>query len=144
MPYVPPCPDNCLIVTSPITACEDSAPPCGGMGVLDLGVLNDLTVCEGCTPTYTLLSYDSTVFVGMALDANTGELTWTTGGANVAIPGNFYEVRYKVECACLNLASQGIVTICIRDLCGTQICPDGEECDPCTGNCVPIVDIEVE
>lgn len=143
VPYTPPCPDgDCLIITSPITACEDSTPP-EGSGNLDLGALNTVTVCDGCTPTYSLMSWDPLVFPVIALDPNTGVLTWTAGSAANAVPGSFYQVSYRVDCACMNLASQGIISICIRDLCGTVSCPEGEACDPTTGLCVPISDIEV-
>lgn len=132
--------DNCLLVSRITVPCESSTPPCGIAGTLDLTAAHDTTACTG-TITYSVLSFDSDVITGVAIDAS-GELSWTT---TADAPINTYtDVVYLIECSNSILSAQGIASICIQSLCPTAPCAEGTECNPCDGNCDPIVpDVEI-
>lgn len=135
--YVPPVESctGCLKITSPSVLCEGSTPPGGVTGTLDLAALNTVTACS-CDVTYTVLEYDTIALEGVTIDEN-GVLEWTT--TDDGVPSSYVEVKYLVDCGCDGLSGQGIVSICIKNICPTAPCEEGTECNPTTGDCDPII-----
>ncbi len=127
-PESQPC-DDCLVVSSYRLPCDSGPDPCGEAFTIDLTVGNDLTACDCGVPVYSLVSYDTDAFTGVAVSA-AGELTGTTL--------DWYEfneypvIKYKVTCPCNILSATGNVYICFANPCPIE-CHDS--CDPCTGLC---------
>lgn len=129
-PPVNPC-AGCLVVNNVTIACSDGPDPCGGAngtGQIDLGALNDLTVCSGI-PVWSIKSYDSNAFTSVTITP-AGILDFVT--ANWYENGKEYEIVYEVDCPEQVHRAEGIVKICFNNPCG-PIC---KECNPCNGNCL--------
>lgn len=127
-----PC-EDCLYVTSHIVACDDGVGPCGETGTVTL-----TTNCV--TPTFTVI-YNSPELenVSISLVGSDWVLTYDTVSGD-AIANTYYEIVYKVACSSgdfSGLSVIGTVQACVKNFCQGVICP-GEECDPCTGDCVPV------
>lgn len=124
---------GCLKVVSLRIGCDDGPDPCGDTGSIDLSTYNDLSACDGCTPVYSLVSYDEDGFASATV-SSVGLLEFTTSDNYVR--HEEYSIIYKVDCPCDILSATGAVYICMKNPCDP--CDEGEECNPCTGNCDPI------
>lgn len=132
---------NCLIVKDLRFRCDQGPVPCGdtdpdGVITVDLAQYNDVSACGSGGHTYSLISYDAVGLQNVTLSAG-GVLTAQT--MDIYEDHVEYKITYRVSCSDPDsiLSAIGIVYVCMKNPC--DICPDGEQCDPCTGDCVPIV-----
>ena len=135
------CTTDCIDAPRVVVACDSSTPPCGVTGQVDVSGFLTTTACTG-TISYTLLSYDTTALENVSI-SGAGVVQWDT--TNAAEINTFARITYLIECSNSILSDQGVVDVCIQSLCPTAPCASGTECNPCTGNCDPIVpDITIE
>lgn len=134
-PYIvvdpPPNPcEDCLYVTSHVTACEDSVGPCAASDTIQL-----TTNCD--TPAYSVVFADP-AFTSVSISVG-GLLSFTTVEGE-ATPDTYYTIIYKVTCSSEDFSGLGVIGtagICIKNLCSGVTCAGGEVCDPCDGTCGP-------
>lgn len=133
----PACPSgNCLLVPQKVTINPTtSVLPCGASGSVDIATLSDLTNCTG-NVVWQLVSYDETAFSTAGINSS-GLLSFTTTSA--AVVGQFYVFLVKAMCDNSILSAFVEVYVPIKDGCYATVCDPGESCNPCTGNCAPIV-----
>lgn len=124
------CPDgNCLRLPHLLIGSEDSVGPCGETGFIPFaGTGIDTTLCGSTTPVYSIQSH-SNIFTNVTI--NSTGITFTTTEANGFASAGLIE--YSVKCG--KYASISTVTIIIKNLCASSLCPDSEYCDKCTGDC---------
>ena len=89
-------------------------------------------------PTFTIIFQDS-VFTNVTIteieDAWILSYTTVEGESD---PAEYYEIRYKLVCQDEEwdeLSVIGSAKICIKNLCQGVNCNEGEQCNPCTGEC---------
>lgn len=147
-PSVPGCSGECFSaadITIPCVyqgAIDNGIDPCGGTYNFDLGEHNDndqACVSGGvpCAVTYQLISY-STHFSNVTLNPDGTGVATTALSPTVSVPTQLGEIKYRIYCGCNAYSATGSLFICINNLCANQVCPSGQECSPCTGNCNPV------
>lgn len=109
---------------------------CGQAGTISLlGQESDTTACGETTPVFTLLGFDGTFFSNAFIDTidiiSSVTLTWVPLEGAPNVTGN---IVFQVSCG--DLAKIVTVTIGRKNLCLNVVCPDGQICEECTGNCV--------
>jgi len=134
-----------------IVSCADAVGPCGGED--GTGTINVITPEEGA-PSYChqtggcgetaislqLKDWDRTIFASVTLAGNV--VTWVTKDDLTTV--NKFG-RIKLRACCGELASLFEVIVCIKDLCKCTGCDVDEECDPCTGDCIPVtIDLSIQ
>jgi len=131
---------GCICANTYMNLCSKGPEPCGDTFELDLTdyVENGINDSE----SYELVRYSGDGFadgtVGLTPE---GLLTLTTEG----VSGERYFVEYRAytEYEGIVYATNGYVKLCFKDMCKGVDCPDGQECENCTGNCVDtVVDLE--
>lgn len=142
---VPTCPTtcssstNCIRPVNALISCVDSVAP-GGVGIYDVSTLSVFTVCP--TVTYQIVSFDADHYSSVVISAG-GVITFTLSAT--ATPGTYGEIIYMISCIGKDLAALGTLQVCARSLCWNVICPEGEVCNPITGECEPeIPDLSIE
>lgn len=140
----PECPDdcNCLKVCDIRINASDSRAvgPCAKNGTLNVMASefgHDFCACGEMTPSWTVQSIDTEIFITAAI-TRAGILTWKTQGPE-ALDKAYGEIILKVCCGALSYYVR--VLIGVKDLCNCPDCNDCENCDPCTGNCE---DVEID
>lgn len=132
-PTKDPCTD-CLVTQSYLIKCGDGPNPCGGTGSVDISENNDYSACSGGIG-YSIVEH-SPELGGVSI-APDGLITFTT---LITTPSNpEYFITYRAKCDSSILSATGTVNICTTNLCQGVVCPDGQECESCTGNCVDTV-----
>jgi hypothetical protein len=56
-----------------------------------------------------------------------------------AVSGSTYIINYTMTCPEFEIVVSGSVTVTVKTLCHDVVCIAGQECDECTGLCIPIV-----
>lgn len=122
--------------------------PCEGVnGTVTLNLTDyvDVSAATG-TIVYSIVSYDTDFFQTLTIDGGTGVITiglQGTGVDDAPAPYSTGEIVYRVNDTGSILSAVETITVCARNLCESA-CAEGTECNPCTGNCDPIVpDVEL-
>ena len=129
-----PCrPGDCLcfcdIYISPKAA---EAVICSATGTINLfDYPNDTTVCGNALLKYQLMLFDESFFTSAEVSEN-GVLTWVPSPTSPTKTGNLV---FKVLCG--DLAKLVTVIIGRKSNCTGVICPPGEYCNDCSGDCIP-------
>lgn len=132
-----PCGNNCLYSGDVIIPCSDQVGP-GQGGVADLDVNNNAAAYCATGYTFSLSSYDQTVFSAVAI-TDIGGVTFTIDAA--AEKGTYGKIKYVISCDGEMFSTQATLSVCVYDNCSGIFCPEGEVC--VNGACVPVSDIEV-
>ena len=122
---------DCLIAPDIILFGNNSVTPCGNTGTYTIEITESNCFCTGGY-SFDIISSD-TAFDVISL-SNAGVLSFSFD-QNATLLGMSYNIVYKLTCLDPLRASFGTVQILANDICSTLICPAGQECDPCTGNC---------
>jgi len=124
--------DRCICANDYRNICSKGPDPCSDTWELDLTdyVENGINDSE----TFELVSFDDGGFSSVTV-SSAGILNVTTSGKG----GKEYKIEYKVSTVedGVTYAVNGYVYLCFKNLCRGVSCPDGEECENCTGDCVP-------
>lgn len=123
---------NCLYIPHLLVGSDDSVGPCNEEGLIpfaDTGI--DTTLCGNVAPTYTILSHPN-IFTNVSINSTGISFTTTTAieEASVGV------ITYAVSCS--GYASTATATIILKNLCASVICPSGQLCAKCTGDCEDI------
>lgn len=119
--------DGCLLVSQPTVLPKDSVAPCGQSAFVTI----DYVGCDA-VPTFTIMDYDTVAFTNVYFSGQ--ELHYDT--TSNAVPGEYYDIRFKASCASSGLETQGILTVGIKDLCSPSPCTELQDCNPCDASCV--------
>jgi hypothetical protein len=136
------CPDNasCLMVSDVTLFSDTSILPCGSSFSVAVGAASDLSVCD-TTVNWGIVSYDADAFSSVSVNSS-GVVSGTTTTA--AQLNTFYKIVGKAICTETLLSSYFTVKISVRNAClDVASCPDGQECDKCSGTCLDEVDSEL-
>lgn len=131
------CPSgDCLRIGSAIIT---AVLPCGVADTFDILGISDVEICE-TSIIWGLLSYDGTAFTDVSIDSS-GILHFTTTSG--AVPRAFYTFTGVATCSGTTISQYFTIKVPIADACYGITCPDGETCNPCTGLCGAIPDVEL-
>lgn len=146
-----PCPDKqkcCLKACDGTVFGADAVGPCLQVGMTDLSTLDhDISGCSGSV-VYILESWDDTFFANVSLTSG-GVLTWETLDVEVRdTSGEYSIINVRLQCtsSCDDLVLNSVfdVNVFVADNCTGVICDEGFECEPCGGDCDPIIpDVEI-
>lgn len=131
------CPSgNCLKIASAITT---AVLPCGVNDSFDILAVSDVDICSSSI-IWGLISYDTAAFTDVSIDSN-GVLFFTATTA--ATPRAYYVFSGVATCSGTTISQYFTIKVPIADACYGKVCPDGETCNPCTGLCGAIPDVEL-
>jgi hypothetical protein len=110
----------------------DEAVICSQTGTINLfDYPNDTTVCDADLQKYQLMIFDEDFYTSASISEN-GVLTWVPAPNSTTKTG---VLVFKILCG--DLAKLVTVTIGRKSNCTGVICPSGEYCNDCSGECAP-------
>lgn len=146
-----PCPPS---LTCCLKGCDgtvygaDAVGPCLQVGMTDLTTLDhDISGCSGSV-VYILEDWDETFFANVSV-STAGILTWETQELEIMDTSGMYsvvQVRLQCTSSCDDIVLNSVidVNIFVTDNCANVVCSEGFECEPCGGDCDPIIpDVEI-
>jgi hypothetical protein len=132
-PTTPRCPaGECLYLPHLLVGSENSVGPCGETGFIpfaDTGL--DTTLCGATTPTFSIIS-KSPIFTNVTITSSGVTFTTTTALSSDSVG----IIEYGVGCG--NYSTISSITIILKNLCAGIVCPQGQRCESCSGDCVNI------
>lgn len=134
---------GCICFRDYTNLCEDGPAPCGD--TLDLDISDRVSNSINTSDTnFSVHSFDQTAFASVTVSAE-GVISMETTAD--AVEGKRYTITLKVTTTGGDgneYAVFGDVFICIEKTCNGVDCPEGQECNPCTGLCEDTVaDLEI-
>lgn len=133
-PTNPICKTGCIVGGYHVVYSKDSVGICGQVGTIDFKSLDintrNSTVC-GTDVVFKLDSWDSG-FDWVAL--NDGIITYAF--KTTALKTACYRIRGQVICPVTGRGDFFEIVVCVKDVCATISCPDGQICDECAEGCI--------
>lgn len=123
---------------------SNSALPCGGSFIVDVGAESDLSNCTTGVNWYilppSLGGYNSDAFESVSINSS-GVLVGTT--TNAIELNTFYTFTGKVTCSDTLLSQYFTVKLAVNNICLEVVCGEGLICNPCDGSCIEPPDVEL-
>lgn len=115
-------------------ACDsaDTAPCSSASGTVDLSAWT-ITGCD-TIDEYYVISYNTNAFSDISIAG--AVVTYTP--SDDAVAGKLYSIKLGAKCTGTDeneYRAEGVVKICLQDLCDGVSCLDTEYCDKCDGTC---------
>lgn len=129
---------QCIITSPPPVPCSNGnciyAPnmlvtnvtACAGVSTVDLSPV--VAVCGADTVHYTITHTQNVASVSITEES----IIFTP------VDNNYEEgiIKYRIRCG--NLSKTGTIIIVYKNECLSITCDENEQCDKCTGNCIPL------
>lgn len=133
----PACKAGCIVGGYHVVYSNDSVGNCGQVGEIDLAGMainiQNNTTC-GAAVIHRLIDYDKVGFETAYIIGGTLFYIFTSTSQK----NKCYKVQGVTICPITGRGDMFEITICVKDLCYTVGCGNGEECNPCNGECEEI------
>lgn len=128
-----PCTEACLGASNGETDAIITSEGCPPVtNTFDLKTISTFTDC-GTGVEYELV-YSELIFSNVTI--LNGVISYRVLPA--AVSGASYTIQYTMTCPDFQYKKTAMLTVTVKTKCHDVVCPDGEQCDECTGTCGPI------